>query len=654
MALEKMVMLNLVGAKEDEDALLRQIILMGNVHLQSDISELYESNFTMHVFEESLSELQEEQDHQTRVYVDYHAYAGKLAEICTWLTISPDLDLGHLQVAYDLDGCTQEVDRLYTKIKLVYDEIQRRQDTIHKLEHFTEHIKYIRYQDIHFEQLKELHYFGYRIGTLSSENRLKLQKNYENITAIVLRIGREKNNDVFFIMFPKEFEGETDRILKSLNFKDIHIPEQLTGTPNEMLLQIDPIITKEQEQIDACMLRIDRYRQTYGEYIRENYTRLKMQQKIENMKEQIEHSNHIFFLSGWVPKRDKTKLNEQLSMVSSRFMTVFKDTSEFGRHILPPSKLKNPRFLQPFEGLVKMYGIPSYNEIDPTLFLGITYLLMFGAMFGDVGQGLIFVLAGLFFGKKKKDSFIPRLLVRVGISSTIFGFLYGSLFGFEDIIPPLLFNPIYEINTMLAISIGFGVILLIGSFICGIWNSLRQEDIEEGIFGRNGVAGLVLYMALLGLIYDLVVSKPILNPNILALVMVGAAICIVVRQPLTNLIRSHRPLYHETVSEYYVESGFDIVETFLSLVSNTLSFIRIGAFALNHVGLFMAFFTLARLMNTAVGSVSMLVIGNVIILCLEGLIVCIQALRLQYYELFGKYFRGDGVEFYPVCFIEKS
>jgi V/A-type H+-transporting ATPase subunit I len=122
----------------------------------------------------------------------------------------------------------------------------------------------------------------------------------------------------------------------------------------------------------------------------------------------------------------------------------------------------------------------------------------------------------------------------------------------------------------------------------------------------------------------------------------------VIREPLANFIRRKKPLYHETVSAYYIESGFELLETFLGMLSNSISFIRVGAFALNHVGLFMAFHTIAKLLDSAMGEVSMFIIGNLIVIALEGLIVLIQGLRLVYYEMFSKYYTGDGLEFVPV------
>ncbi len=116
---------------------------------------------------------------------------------------------------------------------------------------------------------------------------------------------------------------------------------------------------------------------------------------------------------------------------------------------------------------------------------------------------------------------------------------------------------------------------------------------------------------------------------------------------MANFMKGHRPLHHASVGEYYVESGFDILETLLSMLSNSISFIRVGAFALNHVGLFIAFHTMASIIGSLAGDISMFIIGNIIVIFLEGLIVFIQGLRLVYYELFSKYYTGEGIPFVP-------
>ncbi len=197
-----------------------------------------------------------------------------------------------------------------------------------------------------------------------------------------------------------------------------------------------------------------------------------------------------------------------------------------------------------------------------------------------------------------------------------------------------------------------GIFLLLISFAYSILNKLRIGDFKEGWFGRNGIAGLILYLTLIQAVLKTALDTPGLPVTLSILLVLACVGAIIGREPLTNLIKNVRPLHHEKLSEYYVESGFDILETFLSLLSNSISFIRVGAFALNHVGLFIAFHTMGKLIGNLGGEILMFFLGNLIVIFLEGLIVMIQGLRLMYYELFSKYYSGDGEAFDPVRFQE--
>jgi V/A-type H+-transporting ATPase subunit I len=309
---------------------------------------------------------------------------------------------------------------------------------------------------------------------------------------------------------------------------------------------------------------------------------------------------------------------------------------------------------------VTLYGTPSYKEADPTSFLAISYMILFGAMFGDLGQGFIFAFTGFMMGLKKKSA-VSGVLIRIGLSSMLFGSLYDSVFGIEHVLSGFLvhlFNneglehlflrPIENTNVILILSVALGIVFLLVSFVYSIFNKLKNGDIKEGLFGRNGVNGLVLFIGLLSLGGMTFYGAPLWGIKLLTLLLGMTVILLVIREPLSNQILGKLPLYHEGAGAYYMESGFELLETFLSMLSNGISFIRVGAFALNHVGLFIAFHTIASMIGTSVGDVAMFIVGNVVVIALEGLIVFIQGLRLIYYEMFSKYYTGDGRAFVGV------
>ena len=240
------------------------------------------------------------------------------------------------------------------------------------------------------------------------------------------------------------------------------------------------------------------------------------------------------------------------------------------------------------------------------------------------------------------------LLSRLGLSSMIFGGLYGAVFGFEDIIPALLIRPFENINTVLAMAVFIGIILILISYIYGLINSAKRKDMEDGLFGKEGLAGFVFYVTLLLLIGGKLINKTILSMWLGIVIIMICVLAMIFKMPITNIIKGKRPLHSEDISGYYIESVFSIIETLLSMLSGTVSFIRVGAFALTHVGLFIAFKTIGEMIGTTSGNIIVLILGNIIIIGLEGLIVLIQGLRLQYYELFSRYYKGEGNEFKSV------
>lgn len=645
MSVEKMEMMNLVGKIEEIDNITKEIVRLGNVHIVNASHEIDESNFTLCVLEENIEELVDMCIIKPyREETDYKDITLKINNMMKYFDMKPLVQEKYLKDLYDFDGIKKEMNEIYPKVESVYKEIEELNEELQNLEEFDNHIRYLKGLDINLDSLNNLHFFNYKIGILSKENRLKLKKNYENISAIVLHIGSNNVGEVYLIISTKELETETDRILRSLHFQQLDMPNDFSGRPIEVETKIEKREKEIKIKINMFSEELNSLKKIYKDAVSKAYSRLKMEEMIINIKNQTACTKSFFYLSGWVPKNEKAVIKERFDKYGDNVIVMFKETSEVYKFITPPTKLKNNWILRPFESLVKMYGIPSYNELDPTMFLSITYMILFGAMFGDVGQGLILFFMGLYFKAKE----FGKILLRLGISSSVFGLLYGSVFGFEHIIPAFLIRPIENIDQILMSSIVIGTILLIVSFVYGMINALKRKDLKEGLFGRNGFTGFLFYMLFLILLLNSFIDKKIIPNKICYICMIILMILMVIREPISNWMLKKRPLYEESASSYYTESGFEILETLLSMLSSTVSFIRVGAFALNHVGLFIAFHTMAEIANNFAGSILIYIIGNIIVIGLEGLIVFIQGLRLEYYEMFSKYYKGEGIEFNPV------
>ena len=643
MSVEKMTIMNIIGKVSEADLVLKDILQSGKVDLVDAMTQIEENNFLFDVSDENIDRLIDLNNITTFEKDErYEELLKKGEELKKILGIETGSEKHETSIEMNREDILAELNDIWEEVTEPNMMLQAMKKELDYLEDFyANSFKELKEFTIPISSLREMEYFSFKMGILSKEDRYKLKKNYENILAILLHTGTSSEGEVYFVLYPTSLEEEMKRILRSLNFREIAIPKEYSGTPQEIREQIIRNQERLQKEIKGQEDRLAEIKAKYGDRIEHLIAQVKLLSKLDNIKEKIAFSKRFFYMSGWVAQSEREDLKEKLKEYGD-MLVIFKDETS----LQPPTKLKNNWFFRPFEWLVNLYGTPNYNEIDPTPFVSLSYMLIFGIMFGDLGQGLVLLIGGYFLSKKMK--LFGGLLSRLGISSMIFGALYGAVFGIETWIPALWMKPFENINDILFFAIGIGVTVLIISYVFGIINALKRHDIEEGLFGKEGVAGVVLYITVLVLVGGGMLGINILPMPVGIVIAVAALLAIVFRLPLTHMIENKRPLHGGDISGYYVESIFSLIETFLAMLSGTVSFIRVGAFALTHVGLFLAFETMGHMIGSAAGNVLMIVIGNIFIIGLEGLIVFIQGMRLQYYELFSRYYKGDGREFNPV------
>ena len=438
----------------------------------------------------------------------------------------------------------------------------------------------------------------------------------------------------------KEQSAKVDSYLNVYRFERIWIPKEMTSNPKALFNEYEKKIQEIKFDIENKEDEITRIRDRDAEELVNLYSEINLYIKINNVKKFMAYDqNGLFYIIGWIPAKELTKILPKLSREKDIKYDIKNHDEVAGT---PPTKLKNNIIVRPFETIVKMYGLPNYTEIDPTSFVAITAFLLFGFMFGDLGQGLIIFIIGIIMSKKKVS--LGSVFQAGGIASMIFGVLYGSVFGHEDIIPAVFISPMENIQTMLVYGIGIGIILIIMSMLLNIRNGIRNKDKKKIFFETNGIAGLIFYSTvLIAGIYFLVKGKMIASIGILSIFILIPLVAIMFKDLLSKAIFKEK----EKEKSSLIEKVFEVVEILLSFVSNTISFVRIAAFAINHVGLCMAIYILSDMM-TGTGSIVVSIIGNVIVIVLEGLIVGIQVLRLEYYELFSRFYTGDGREYKPL------
>jgi V/A-type H+-transporting ATPase subunit I len=438
-----------------------------------------------------------------------------------------------------------------------------------------------------------------------------------------------------------------DSLFASLFFERIWISEDVKGLPKEALRRLD-------EEIEELESRIGMLDKDAKAFVDRNFERLQELynftvelNEVYNVRQYVLHSKEAFYLTGWIPLSQVEEFKIMVDKVSNVSCIIEDDNAV--KKIKPPTRLKNNRFFKPFETLVQMYGTPGYKELDPTAFVAITYMIFFGIMFGDVGQGLVIALLGSWLYKKKQN-ILGKIAVYIGVVSAGAGLFYGSIFGNEEMLRQALpfipmINPMDYKIPVLGITIGFGIVLLIIVMIFNIYNAYKQENYSKMVLDRNGIIGLVFYLTLIYLAFAIVMQIEF-SIGLMIFFLATPIIVMFFEHPLTNLMEKKKQIFPRDKSGFIIETFFEMIETLLSILSNTMSFMRVGAFALNHVGFFMAFHALADIVG-GTGSIVVMFFGNILIIALEGLIVAIQGLRLEYYELFSKFFEGNGTEFKP-------
>lgn len=356
---------------------------------------------------------------------------------------------------------------------------------------------------------------------------------------------------------------------------------------------------------------------------------------------------------GWVPFYHVQSLSKRLCEVTegALFYQSSLPSNKLDCYQVPPTQFNNPFLVKPFERIITTYAVPTYSEIDPTFLVALSFVIMFGMMFGDLGQGLVFIISGLilYFNKKASEigiNDVGVIVISLGLSASFFGICYGSIFGIEEWIRPILYSPMHHINQFLELAIIYGVIFITIGIALNMINAFHEKDYKNLLLSSNGLVGLWFYWGSLLVIVPLVKSQ---NTNFffikIIFLIIMPLILMVFIGPLGKVLnKNHIGVVHE---ESFVESFFEMFDTILRYLSNSISFVRLGAFALTHIALMSAIFILSEMIQTHVGQIITIIAGNIFVILFEGLIVSIQVLRLEYYEFFTKFFRGKGHLFKP-------
>lgn len=517
------------------------------------------------------------------------------------------------------------------------------------------HLKHMLDLRVDFDELFSCRYLKIRFGRMPAESVPKLSF-YEDKPFLFLRFDEDDTYLWCAYLTSSQYEEEIDEIFLSLYFERMRVPDYAHGTPQRSREMIEGLIAQEQAQRQELIRGMQQIiRQEEGE-LSPMYSKIRFRYDAYELRRYAVVTSNRFHLVGFIPKRQEKEfgaLFEPLEQVEITYSPPERD-----KRLTPPAKLRNNWLVRPFEMFVTMYGLPSYYDIDPTTFVAFTYTLIFGMMFGDVGQGLVISLLGFVLYRWKKME-LGRVMERLGVSSAVFGCVYGSVFGFEHLLDPVyqaLFGlsekPIDVMapdttNLILIVAVALGMFIIIASIIFNIVLGLKRHDLGRALFSNNGLAGLVFYGSVIVLAAGmLLLNVNVLNPVFLILFIVLPLLVMFLKEPLTRLVQRKKKVFEEGVGNFFLEGFFEFFEVLLSFVTNTMSFLRVGGFILSHAGMMAVVFTLSSMIGGA-GSPVVLIIGNLFVMAMEGLIVGIQVLRLEFYEMFSRFFDGDGKAYVP-------
>lgn len=651
--IEKMKFLSITGPKADIDRVVNTYLSKYEIHLENALSELTTvQNLTpfleINPYKEALNTA--------------NLFCEELNSFATD-TVKAETAQAATQTM-DVETALDTIRRIQTDYQ---DLDKKRSDLENQLTTVDESLRVIRpFRNLDFDisSILKFRFIRFRFGRIGKEYYQKFERYiYDNLDTIFIKCDEDDQYIWGMYFVPEPESQKVKAVYSSMHFEKIYMPDSYEGTAREAFEQLaqkrslilSDFNTVSQKRNDFLISHCREILAAQAAIARlsGNFDIRKLAACTKGKGE-----NDIFYiLCGWMTEKDAHSFQTDIKDDSKIFCIIDGEDDEHIQpetHQQPPTKLKNPKLFKPFEMYINMYGLPAYNEMDPTWFVAITYSFIFGAMFGDAGQGLLLFIGGFLLYKFKHIA-LAGIISCAGVFSTIFGILFGSFFGFENLFPALWLRPmnnmmtvpfIGKLNTVFIVAIGFGMGLILLCMVFNIINAWKAHDTEHIWFDTNSVTGLVFYGSATVSI-ALILTGHTLPGGILLFIMFGIPLILIFfKEPLTALVEKKSEVMPKEKGMFIVQGLFEMFEVLLSYFSNTLSFVRIGAFAVSHAAMMEVVLMLAGFESGHLNWI-VVILGNLFVSGMEGLIVGIQVLRLEYYEMFSRFYKGTGRKFEP-------
>jgi V/A-type H+-transporting ATPase subunit I len=532
---------------------------------------------------------------------------------------------------------------------------------------------------VSYSELEHLSFLSLRIGRIP-ENQFEDLKDSLEGSAVVIKLGNDSSH--VLVASSKKGRFALDAELKNHNFVALDVPADFKGVPESALKGLEEKKADADKALEELVTEKANFAETHRAQLESLLGSFTIAVQIEDITRRLESTELVYRITGWIPASETENYMKGLDeltegRIAIRAYEPFEVPSVISGKEQVPVKLEHGKLVKSFERMIFSYGSPIYGAIDPTPFVAVFFTILFGIMFGDFGQGLFFVVAGILMALNVIkvggwNKFAP-IFISIGVSSSIMGLLTGEFFGTETVLEPfaewvtgffgtphapiLHLMPSADPKSIYVMFGVFGVAVAIGFVIntCGlllnIINNLMRKKYAEAFLGKNGLAGAVFFWYVIALVLRLVLTShtvAVYDIVIIAVSLFFAAFA----EPFERAANGEKPLFENGFGTYIISSVVEIIEVISGYLSNTVSFVRVGAFALSHAVLNFTILTLTNMVGGpgSVGGIIVLIAGNALIIVLEGMIVAIQVIRLQYYEFFSKFFHETGKEFKPFKF----
>lgn len=560
----------------------------------------------------------------------------------------------HFKMVSDPEQLRPFADQLAQEVQENAQILSEIQIKIAQVQHTIELLMPLLDVNIPIDQIRNRKYLYSILGTMPSNNIDRFKTSMSKVPFALLVLKQSQEDAIILLIGLRQNKDYLRRTARSAYLTSIDLPDTYQGTPAQIINDLNNKIEILEEQAVSANQQVDRIRQSRSERLQELYWHVRYSRIMCEALMRYGKLKHGYLVAGWLPSNKLDELINTMQTISAEIIVEVKQPDGEKELSQTPIILKKAGFQQGFQKLVTTYGMPGYNELNPTLLMLLTFPVIFGAMFGDLGHGLILAVAGLLLMLKKikklqRFASLGSVIFLCGIVAMVFGILFGSVFGMEDLIPAVWDHPMNNIMSLLLITGAGGALLLTIANIMGLINDFHQRHWIHFFFNSKGLAGLLMYWSLLGIVLTLFLKDFPISRTVFIITTILSIVMIFLSGFFERLIEKKKPYMEGGPFVYLIQSFFELFETVIGYLSNSLSYVRIGAFAVAHAGLSSVFFILANLISPTKGFGYWLVVifGNIFVIGFEGMIVSIQTLRLEYYEFFSKFFSGRGRKYLP-------